>query len=627
MRTVPNNIMNNYDIIVIGAGHAGIEAGLACARMGCKTLLLTLKRETIGKMSCNPAIGGVGKGQLVKEIDALGGEMAKAADACGIQFRILNASKGPAVQSSRAQIDMEKYSRYMQEKVKKQENLFFKEGEVKQLLIENNLVKGVVTDKKEEIFSRCVIICPGTFLDGLIHLGLHHFSGGRINEPASIGLASNLKELGFNLLRFKTGTCPRLDKNSIDFSKLKVQESDNPPRPFSFSTKGIRQRQIPCYITYTNKDTHKVILDNLDRSPLYTGVIKATGVRYCPSIEDKIVKFSDRERHQVFLEPQGLETDEIYPNGLSTSLPEDVQLEMLHSIEGLKDAKVVRFGYGIEHTVVEPTQLYPTLETKLIKNLYLAGQINGTTGYEEAAAQGLLAGINAALCVKNKEPLILDRASSYIGVLIDDLTTKGTLEPYRMFTSRVEYRLILREDNADLRLNKIGYELGLTTKEDYLKTQDKIEAIKQGIDFLRNRRLKPTEEINNALIRLGTAPIKKAVSLEEILKRPQVNWEALKSIDHLKLDIPEIALRQVEIEVKYSGFIQRQLAEVERFKNLEKIKIPVDLEYAKVSGLSREIKEKLNKFKPLNLGQASRISGVTPAAISILMVQLKKLHG
>jgi len=616
-----------YDIIVIGAGHAGIEAALVSSRMGCKTLILTLNRETIGLMSCNPAIGGVGKGQLVKEVDALGGEMAKAADACGIQFRILNASKGPAVQSSRAQVDRNAYNQYMKDIVEKQENLWLKEAQVIKLLVKDSRVRGVVTDKNEEINSTCLIICPGTFLDGLIHVGLNHFSGGRINEPASIGLAADLKERGFNLLSFKTGTCPRLDKNSIDFSKLIAQKGDEPPQPFSFSTKKLTQRQIPCYITYTNKETHKIIKDNLDRSPLYAGIIKATGVRYCPSIEDKIVKFSDKERHQIFLEPEGYDADEIYPNGLSTSLPEDVQLKILHSIAGLEEVKVIRFGYGIEHSVVEPTQLYPTLETKLIKNLYLAGQINGTTGYEEAAAQGLVAGINAGLRAKSKEPVILDRATSYIGVLIDDLTTKGTTEPYRMFTSRVEYRLILREDNADLRLGKIGYDLGLVNKDDYLKTEEKIKAIKTGIDFLKSTRLKPTPEINASLSRFKTSPIKKSVTLEEILKRPQINLADLKDLDHIKLDIAECALRQVEIEVKYAGFIQRQLKEVERFKNLEKIKLPPDLDYSNISSLSREIKEKLNRFRPLNLGQASRISGVTPAAISILMVYLKKLNG
>lgn len=619
--------MKMYDVIVIGGGHAGIEAALASARMGCPTLMITLKRDTIGLMSCNPAIGGVGKGQLVKEIDALGGEMARATDACGIQFRILNSSKGCAVQSSRAQVDRNRYKQYMQEVLEKQANLFIKESEVKRLVIKNNRVMGVITDKHEEINSSAVLICPGTFLDGLIHVGLNHFSGGRINEGASLGLASNLKELGFHLLRFKTGTCPRLNKKTIDFSKLIIQEGDIPPKPFSFSTQEIKQKQIPCYITYTNKNTHQIILDNLNQSPLYTGVIKATGVRYCPSIEDKIVKFAEKVRHQIFLEPEGYKTDEVYPNGLSTSLPEDVQLKILHSIEGLEEVKVMCFGYGIEHTVVEPTQLYPTLETKLIKNLYLAGQINGTTGYEEAAAQGLIAGINASLRIKNKEPLVLDRASSYIGVLIDDLTTKGTNEPYRMFTSRVEYRLILREDSADLRLRKIGYELGLVARDDYLKTEEKAKAINAGINFLKTTRINPTAEVNTQLIHLGTSPIKKSITLEEILKRPQINLENLKSLNHLNLNIPEFALRQVEIEVKYSGFIQRQLKDVERFKNLEKIKLPPDLDYTNIPSLSKEIKEKLNKFKPLNLGQASRISGVTPAAISLLIIYLRKLNG
>ncbi len=591
--------MNNFDVIVIGAGHAGIEASLACARMGAKTLMLTLDINSIGKMSCNPAIGGVGKGQLVKEIDALGGQMGKSADACAIQFRILNSSKGAAVQSSRAQIDLHRYSRYMRRIVLHQKNLKVKVAEVKKLIVEGGKVLGVVTDK-EEIRSECVIICPGTFLDGLIHIGLKHFSGGRINEPASVGLADNLKSLGFNTLRFKTGTCPRLDKKTIDFSNLIIQEGDLIPKPFSFSTRRIKQKQVCCHITYTNKNTHEIIGANLDRSPLYAGIIKATGVRYCPSIEDKIVKFADKERHQVFLEPEGLGVKEIYPNGISTSLPEDVQLKLLHSIAGLEKAGVIRFGYGIEHTVVDPTQLYPSLETKLIKNLFLAGQINGTTGYEEAAAQGLIAGINAALRMHNREPLILDRASSYIGVLIDDLTTKGTLEPYRMFTSRVEYRLIIREDNADLRLAKAGFDLGLVKENVYRKTKKKAEGIKEGLAFLRKTRL------------------------EKLLRRPEVTIKDLKKIHKLPPQIPESAWQQIEIEVKYAGFIQRQLKDVERFKHIEKIKLPYNFDYGSLSGISREIREKLTKFKPLNLGQASRISGVTPAAISLLMVYLRK---
>ena len=605
--------MENFDVIIIGAGHAGIEASKACARMGVKTLMLTLDIKSIGRMSCNPAIGGVGKGQLVKEIDALGGQMGLAADACAIQFRVLNSSKGSAVQSSRAQIDMHQYNRYMQKLILHTKNLTVQEAEVKKLIVEEGKVIGVLTNK-EEIGSKCVVICPGTFLDGLIHIGLKHVSGGRINEPASLGLADNLKILGFKLLRFKTGTCPRIDKDTVDFSELIVQDGDVVVRPFSFLTKNIKQKQVCCHITYTNKNTHELIRANLDRSPLYAGIIKATGVRYCPSIEDKIVKFTDKERHQVFLEPEGLGVKEIYLNGVSTSLPEDVQLKVLHSIAGLEKLKVLRFGYGIEHIVIEPTQLFPTLETKLIKNLFLAGQINGTTGYEEAGAQGLIAGINAALRVQNKEALVLDRASSYIGVLIDDLTTKGTLEPYRMFTSRVEYRLIIREDNADLRLTKIGYDLGLVKKNVYLKLEKKAKAIKEGLVFLKKTWV-------------NCAPFNKPLSLEKILKRPEMSIKDIKKIHKLKSSVPESAWQQLEIEVKYAGFIKRQLKDVERFKHIEKIKLPVDFDYSSLAGISREIREKLIKFKPLNLGQASRISGVTPAAISLLMVYLRRSHG
>jgi tRNA uridine 5-carboxymethylaminomethyl modification enzyme len=619
--------MDNYDIIVIGAGHAGIEASVAAARMNCSVLMLTLDIKTIGLMSCNPAIGGVGKGQLVKEIDALGGQMARAADACGIQFRILNASKGAAVQSSRAQIDMDLYAQYMQKLVLGQKGLTVKEAQVKKLLIDKGGVCGVVIDKEEEIRAKCVVIASGTFLDGVIHVGLKHFDGGRINEPAAVGLAQNLEDLGFKILRFKTGTCARLDKRTINYSKLTVQNSDAKRQPFSFSTQEITQEQIPCHITYTNRNTHEIIRRNLDRSPLYAGVIKATGVRYCPSIEDKIVKFSDKDRHQVFLEPQGLSTDAVYPNGISTSLPEDVQSEMIHSIEGLEEAKVLRFGYGIEHAVVEPTQLYPTLETKLIKNLYCAGQINGTTGYEEAAAQGLVAGINAVLRIKNKEPMILDRASSYIGVLIDDLTTKGTNEPYRMFTSRVEYRLIIREDNADIRLSKIGFALGLVDQKAYKRTEEKIAGIEKGTALLKSTRIKPSPELNEKLSGFGTRPITKATALEELLKRPQITLEDLRGLSQELFLLPESALRQIEIEVKYAGFIARQLKDVERFKNLEKIKLPAQLDYSQIPSLSREIREKLIKHKPLNLGQASRISGVTPVAISLLMVYLRKISG
>ncbi|HRZ14677.1 MAG TPA: tRNA uridine-5-carboxymethylaminomethyl(34) synthesis enzyme MnmG [Candidatus Omnitrophota bacterium] len=619
--------MKTYDVIVIGAGHAGIEAALAAARMGCSTLMANLNLDTIGYMSCNPAIGGVGKGQLVKEIDALGGEMARAADACGMQFRILNASKGPAVQSSRAQIDRQLYLDYMSGIVRSQPNLELKKCEVTALLLDDKRVVGIRTAENEEILSRCVVICPGTFLKGLLHVGLTHFPGGRMGEPASQGLAEQLQQRGFVLLGFKTGTCPRLDAGTIDYSRLTVQDGDVPPKPFSFTTRELPRQQVPCHITYTNKNTHQIIRDNLARSPLYAGVIKSTGVRYCPSIEDKIVKFSDKERHQVFLEPEGYTSPQVYPNGMSTSLPEEVQLSMVRSVEGLQEAKILVFGYGIEHAVVEPTQLYPTLETKLIGNLYLAGQINGTTGYEEAAAQGLVAGMNAALRAQGRESFILDRASSYIGVLIDDLTTKGTTEPYRMFTSRVEYRLIIREDNADLRLTEAGYQAGLVPAQRYELVKKKARMISRARVLLKTTFVKPQAQVNQLLESARSACLRKKTSLEDLLRRPQLNFGHIRALSAAAQEIPEFASQQAEIEVKYSGFIQRQLKEVERFQHLEKIRLPADLDYAAVPGVSREIKEKLKKFRPINLGQASRISGITPAAVSILMVYLRKISG
>jgi len=615
--------MQAYDIIVVGAGHAGIEASLAASRLGCKTLLVTLSFSSIAAMSCNPAIGGVGKAQLVREIDALGGAMAKAADNCAIQFRMLNASKGLAAQSLRCQIDRYRYGRYMQKILKKQKNLYLKEAETEKILVKDGVCIGI-TANKQDIYSKAVIVTPGTFLNGVIHVGLKHYSAGRIGEKSAVLLSQNLKNIGFDILRFKTGTCARLDTHSIDYRRLLIQPPDKNPEMFSYLSRRPRLKQLNCYITYTNPKTHEIILKNLDRSPLYTGLIKAVGVRYCPSIEDKVVKFPERIRHQIFLEPEGLDTNEVYPNGLSTSLPTDVQEKMLHSIEGLERARILRFGYGIEHDVVEPRQLYPTLETKRIENLYFAGQINGTTGYEEAAAQGLVAGINASLKVKKKSPFILDRASSYIGVLIDDLVTKGTNEPYRMFTSRVEYRLLLRQDNADLRLGRLGFEIGLVDKERYAQLLKKENQIRQGKEILKQR-IKPGILVNDLLYKKTGAPLNRSVTLEELLKRPQIDKEDICGLsrDFRKLSLA--AQRQIEIEVKYAGFMERQIQEVKRFKHLEKIRIPQNFDFNLVPGLSREIKEKLSFFRPLSLGQASRISGVTPASISILMVYFKKI--
>jgi len=590
----------DYDIIVIGAGHAGIEAALAAARMSQSVCLVTMDKETIGLMSCNPAVGGLAKGQLVRELDAMGGEMAKATDATAIQYRLLNASKGPAVRSSRAQVDMEKYRLYMKKVALNQKGLDVLEVEVVDILIKDKKVYGVKTihhspSAIRQITAKAVIITPGTFLNGLIHIGLKHFPAGRINEEPAIELSKTLHRVGFNMLRFKTGTCARIDSRSIDFKNLSFQGGDEQPSFFSFRTKAINQPQVACHITYTNEKTHKIIRDNLDRSPLYAGIIKAQGVRYCPSIEDKIVRFSDKSRHQIFLEPEGLDTQKVYLNGLSTSLPEDVQIKMIHSVEGLEKAEIIRFGYGIEHDMVDPTQLFPTLETKLISGLYLAGQINGTTGYEEAAAQGFMAGVNAALKLQKKSPLVLSRSQAYIGVLIDDLVTKGTKEPYRMFTSRAEYRLILREDNVDLRLTDIGFKIGLIDKKRNEQIKEKEEKIKKEMERLHSLRL------------------------DKILKRPGITYA---SLPHNDID-NDVAF-QVEVNVKYDGYIKRQEKEVKKYSQLDKIKINPDFDYEAVKNLSKEVKEKLKAIKPLNLGQASRISGITPVAISLLMIWMKK---
>ncbi|MDD5005111.1 MAG: tRNA uridine-5-carboxymethylaminomethyl(34) synthesis enzyme MnmG [Candidatus Omnitrophica bacterium] len=616
-----------YDVIVVGGGHAGTEAALAAAKLDCSTLLISMNLDTVGLMSCNPAIGGLGKGQLVKEIDALGGFMGIAADNCAIQFRRLNVSKGPAVRSSRSQEDRQRYRLFVKQTLENQENLCLYQAQVTEIIAKHGVVRGVKTSLGEKFLCKTLVITPGTFLNGLIHIGLQHFSGGRLGEDAAISLSSSLKDLGFRLARFKTGTCARLDKRTINFRKLKIQDGDKEPQPFSFSTKELNIKQIPCYITYTGAKTHKIIRCGLKYSPLYTGKIKATGVRYCPSIEDKVVKFSDRERHQIFLEPEGRDTIEIYPNGVSTSLPVGVQIKMLRSIEGLEKVRILRPGYGIEHDIVDPTQLDLTLETKQIRNLFLAGQINGTTGYEEAAAQGLIAGINAALKVKNKKQFILGRDQAYIGVLIDDLTTKGTNEPYRMFTSRVEYRLLLREDNADQRLRKFGFEIGLVKSKDYQYTQKKIRQINAGVKILNTNKIKPTAKINKRLKSLGTVALKNHVFLVDLLRRPQINIYELVKLNKLKLNFPKEVLEEIEIDVKYEGFIKRQLEEIARFNRVDKIKIPQSIDYKNIPSLSREIQEKLEKYQPLTLGQASRISGVTPAAISLLMIYLRKFKG
>lgn len=614
-----------YDVLVVGAGHAGIEASLAAARMGRKTLMLTLNLDHIGQMSCNPAIGGIGKGHLVKEIDALGGEMGKAIDETGIQFRLLNTKKGPAVRASRAQADKALYRQRMKRVLENCPNLVLRQGSVERLLLDGVEVKGVETQIGEIFYGRRVILTTGTFLKGLIHVGDRNYSAGRAGDFASQGLSDCLRELGFNVGRLKTGTCPRLDGRTIDYSRLQVQRGDDSPVPFSFTTLEITQKQIPCYISYTNPRTHEIIRAALHRSPMYSGTIKSRGPRYCPSIEDKIVRFADKERHQIFLEPEGCDTVEIYPNGLSTSLPLDVQVEMVRSIEGLERAEIMRPGYAIEYDYVEPTQLFPSLETKLIRGLYHAGQINGTTGYEEAAAQGIIAGINAVLELRGEEPLMLARDQAYIGVLIDDLVTKGTDgEPYRMFTSRAEYRLLLREDNADLRLTEIGYRIGLAADPAYQRMEEKKRRVAEVTEILEKKQIGPTSEINQKLLELNSAALRNQISIAQLLRRPEICFSDL-IFFHPELDrVPLSVGLQAEVEIKYSGYVQRQIESVERFKKMEKVHIPNDLDYSSVRGLSREVREKLGRIRPRSLGQAARISGMTPAAISLLSVHLKK---
>ena len=620
--------MKNYDCIIIGGGNAGAEAALASARMGCKTLMVNLHFDTVGEMSCNPAIGGVGKGQLVKEIDALGGAMGVVADATAIQFRQLNSSKGQAVRSSRCQSDRNLYKKVMQEIVKLQDNLDFLEDKVDEIIVKNGAVRGIKTNKGGLKECKAIVNTSGTFLDGRMHIGPEITPGGRIGEDSSVKLADNLRDLGFELAMFKTGTPPRIDGDTINFEGLEPQYSDEIPVPFSFRTKEIPKDRVflPCHITYTNETTHKIIQDNMHLSPMYSGQINATGVRYCPSIEDKLKKFEDKTRHQVFLEPEGIETNVYYPNGISTGLPAEVQEDFVHSIKGLEGVKILRYGYSIEHGVILPTNLKNSLETKLIKGLFNAGQINGSTGYEEAAGQGLIAGVNAALYVRNKEPLVLRRDEAYVGVLIDDLITKGTEEPYRMFTSRVEYRLVVREDNADRRLIKYAYELGLVDVDYYDEVKKKYELVDQHVAYLESTKIEASEAINKELVQRESSPFNGSTLLSMLLKRPQVDLDMLSSYDEEIKKFPAELRDKVEYDIKYEGFISRQMKDVDKFKHIELIKIPADLDFNDVHGLSIEVRQKLKKAMPANLGQANRISGVTPAAISILMVYLKKKH-
>ncbi|MGB9698082.1 MAG: tRNA uridine-5-carboxymethylaminomethyl(34) synthesis enzyme MnmG [Thermodesulfobacteriota bacterium] len=621
MNQIPPDV---YDVIVVGAGHAGCEAALACARLGHPTLLLTINVDTIARMSCNPAIGGLAKGHLVKEIDALGGEMAKNIDETGIQFRQLNTKKGPAVRSSRAQADLNLYHLRMKRVLERQKNLFMRQALVEEILVNDGIVQGVATNIGEKFLAKAVIITTGTFLRGLVHIGLKNFPSGRLGDLPSENLSYSLQRLGFVLGRLKTGTCARLDGKTIDFSGLKEQPGDDPPKPFSFSNKEIKLPQVPCYITYTNSKTHEIIRSGLDRSPLFCGVIKGIGPRYCPSIEDKVVRFSDKDHHQIFLEPMGLDTVEIYPNGLSTSLPMDIQIKMLHSIPGLEKVRIIRPGYAIEYDYADPIQLQPSLETKLVENLFFAGQINGTSGYEEAAAQGLIAGINASLKIRNLPPLILGRDEAYIGVLIDDLVTKGTKEPYRMFTSRAEYRLLLREDNADLRLREKGRRVGLVTDEDYSAFLKKKDLISNTLERLEKTIIYPTAGINERLRELGSSALKNPVTLAEILRRPEISFADLKYFQENPINVETEIAEEVEIQIKYAGYIERQQEQVNKFLKLERMPLPRDLNFKDIPGLTAEVREKLEKVKPVSLGQASRISGITPAAISILMVYLKR---
>ncbi|HET7657619.1 MAG TPA: tRNA uridine-5-carboxymethylaminomethyl(34) synthesis enzyme MnmG [Bacillales bacterium] len=613
-----------YDVIVVGAGHAGVEAGLAAARMGAKTLMLTLNLDAVAFMPCNPSVGGPAKGIVVREIDALGGEMARNIDKTHIQMRMLNTRKGPAVRALRAQADKVLYQQEMKRALENEENLTLMQGMVEKLIVEDGICRGVITKTDAAYRAKTVVVTTGTYLRGKIIIGDLAYDSGPNNMQPSVNLSYDLQELGFEMVRFKTGTPPRVNGNTIDYSKTEIQPGDEEKRAFSYETTKFITDQIPCWLTYTGEETHRLINDNLDRSPMYSGMIKGTGPRYCPSIEDKIVRFNDKPRHQIFLEPEGRNTDEVYVQGLSTSLPEDIQRKMLNTVPGLEKASMMRAGYAIEYDAIVPTQLWPSLETKKVENLFTAGQLNGTSGYEEAAGQGIMAGINAARKAFGKEPVVLDRSQAYIGVLIDDLVTKGTNEPYRLLTSRAEYRLLLRHDNADLRLTELGYEIGMIKAERYEKFLKKKALIEEEKKRLQEVMIKPSTELAEILAEAGAGELNEAINALHLLKRPQITYQDVVRFAPTDREIPDDVAEQVELQTKYEGYIEKQLQQVERMKRMDNKKIPVDLDYHAIQGLATEAKQKLSKVRPLSVGQASRVSGVNPSDISILLVYLEQ---